>query len=102
MCVGKVSEIAVKRGYGDRASDELYIETVELVGVDEEYYDNTTVFRVYKKIKLPMDSLTVTEFQEAINQINAWISEDRKIFETVKKLSEAFNIPIKLASMGDC
>jgi hypothetical protein len=100
--MGKVSEIVVKRRYSDRASDELYIEAVELVGVDEEYYDNTTVFRVYKKIKLPMDSLTVTEFQEAVNQIKEWISEDRKIFETVKKLSEAFDIPIKLVLTGDC
>jgi hypothetical protein len=102
MYMGKVSEIVVKRRYSDRASDELYITSVELLGVDEEYYDNTTVFRVYKKIRLPINSLTITEFQEAINQINSWISEDRKIFETVKKFSEAFNIPIKLVLTGDC
>ena len=100
--MGKVSEILVKRRYSDRASDELYVEAVELVGVDEEYYDNTTVFRVYKKIKLPMDSLTVTEFQEAINQIKNWISEDRKIFETVKKFSEAFNIKMSFVTVEDC
>jgi hypothetical protein len=100
--MGKIKEIVVERRYSNRTTDELYIYSISLVGIDEEKLDRETVFRVYKSIVLPMDSLTVTEFQEAINQIKEWISEDRKLYEKLVKLATNYGIPIKLTLMEDC
>jgi hypothetical protein len=100
--MGKVKEIAIERRYTNRTSDELYIYSVSLIGVDEEKLSSETVFRIYKSIVLPTDLLTDVEFHQAVEDIKNWTSEDRKIFETVKKFSEAFDIPIKLVLTGDC
>jgi hypothetical protein len=100
--MGKVKEIAIERRYTNRTSDELYIYSVSLIGVDEEKLDRETVFRVYKSIVLPTDLLTDVEFHQAVEDMKNWTSEDRKLYEKLVKLATNYGIPIKLTLMEDC
>jgi hypothetical protein len=100
--MGKIKEIVVERRYSNRTSDELYIYSVSLVGVDEEKLDRETVFRVYKSIVLPTDLLTDVEFHQAVEDMKNWTSEDRKLYEKLVKLATNYGIPIKLTLMEDC
>jgi hypothetical protein len=100
--MGRVKEIVVERRYSNRTSDELYIYSASLVGVDEEKLDKETVFRVYKSIVLPTDLLTDVEFHQAVEDIKAWISEDRKLYEKLLKLASDYKIPIRLEIVEDC
>jgi uncharacterized protein (DUF111 family) len=100
--MGKIKEIVVERRYSNRTSDELYIYSVSLIGVDEEKLDRETVFRVYKSIVLPTDLLTDVEFHQAVEDVKAWTSEDRKLYEKLKSLAEAYKIPIRLSISEDC
>jgi hypothetical protein len=100
--MGRVKEIVVERRYSNRVSDELYIYSVSLVGVDEELDKGETVFRVYKTITLPMNLLTDVEFHQAVEDAKNWISDDRKLYEKLKSLAEAYKIPIRLSISEDC
>jgi uncharacterized protein (DUF111 family) len=100
--MGKIKEIVIERRYTDRTSDELCIYSISLVGVDEEKLDGETVFRRYKSIVLPTDLLTDVEFHQAVVDAKEWVSDDRKLYEKLKSLAEAYKIPIKLVLTEDC
>jgi hypothetical protein len=100
--MGKIKEVVVERRYSNRTSDELYIYSISLVGVDEEKLDRETVFRVYKSIVLPTDLLTDVEFHQAVEDMKNWTSEDRKLYEKLVKLATNYGIPIKLTLTEDC
>jgi uncharacterized protein (DUF111 family) len=100
--MGKIKEVVVERRYSNRTSDELYIYSISLVGVDEEKLDGETVFRRYNSIVLPMDLLTDVEFHQAVVDAKEWVSDDRKLYEKLKSLAEAYKIPIKLVLTEDC
>jgi hypothetical protein len=102
MDMGKIKEIAIERRYSNRTSDELYIYSISLVGIDEEKLDGETVFRRYNSIVLPMDLLTDVEFHQAVVDAKEWVSDDRKLYEKLKSLAEAYKIPIKLVLTEDC
>jgi hypothetical protein len=100
--MGKVKEVVIERRYSNRTSDELYIYSISLVGMDEEKLNGETVFRVYKTVVLPTDLLTDVEFHQATVDVKEWVSEDRKLYEKLKSLAEAYKIPIKLVLTEDC
>jgi hypothetical protein len=100
--MGKIKEIAIERRYTNRISDELYIYSISLVGVDEEKLNGETVFRRYNSFVLPMDLLTDVEFHQAVEDMKNWTSEDRKLYEKLVKLATNYGIPIKLTLTEDC
>jgi hypothetical protein len=99
--MGRIKEILIERRYRSGTTDELLINRLALVGTDEEKLNGETVFRIYHYISLPMD-LSDVEFRQAVEDIKNWTSEDRKIYEKLKSLAEAYKIPIRLELLGDC
>jgi imidazole glycerol phosphate synthase subunit HisF len=100
--MGKIKEVAIERRYTNRTSDELYIYSVSLVGVDEEKLNGETVFRVYKTVVIPIDMVNDAEFRQGVEDIRAWVSENRKLYEKLVELATNYGIPIKLILTEDC